>query len=120
MLALDVAQTLPVAKTVVETGQNFIPTINDELIKHQVLGADNKLFYSRIPEKSDNFYRVVGKSAITDAKKTKIIRGNPHKKDGPYFQNTQNPQGRKVRASMNAKSVQDRYVIEGTPNSAEQ
>lgn len=120
MLALDVAGSLPVAKTITNTAKQVTPVaINKTLIDAKILGADGKLFNSRIPEKPENFYRVVWKNAIDDAKKSKVIRGNPHTKDGPYFQNTQNPQGRKVRASVNSQSTEGRYVIEGTPESAE-
>ena len=94
-------------------------SINKILIDNKILGADGKLFNARIPEKPENFYRVVWKNAINDAKKSKLIRGNPYTKDGPYFQNMQNPQGRKVRASVNNQSTEGRYVIEGKPESAE-
>lgn len=120
MLALDVAGAVPVVKTVTTTSKHLLPELERSLQNYKILGADGKLFHSKIPEKSENFYRVVTKEAIDDAKKSKIIRGNPRTGDGPYFMNTQNPQGRKIRASVNEKSVQDRYVIEGKPESAEQ
>lgn len=107
------------SKAVQQIGIKAAPIIRQKLIQSHILGADGKLFNSLIPEKKENFYRVVRKDAIDDAKTVGLIRGNPRTGDGPYFQNTQNPQGRKIRASVNERSVQDRYVIEGTPESAE-
>ena len=60
MLALDVAGSLPVAKTITNTAKQVTPVaINKTLIDAKILGADGKLFNSRIPEKPENFYRVV-------------------------------------------------------------
>ena len=60
MLALDIASAVPVAKTATTAVKQVTPSIiNNVLIDSKILGADGNLFKSKIPEKPENFYRVV-------------------------------------------------------------
>lgn len=108
-------------------GIKWLTTKGDDIVKSSknlginlgILGADGKLFHATIPQQSENFYRVVGWDAIADAKKSRVIRGNPYKpQHGPYFQYNANPQSGVKRLPVNNPYIHGRYVIEGFPNSA--
>lgn len=105
--AVNASMVVPAATAVTKAGKT---TWNSAKKTLNIVGPDGKIFNSKIPWNSNNYYRGVSKSAIEDANLTGVIRGNPTSKQsrpGPWFLRGQNEQ-----------YGNEGYMIEGTPESA--
>lgn len=74
-----------------------------------IAGSDGKIFNSKIVRNRNNYYRAVDKDAIIDANTSGLIRGVKARGNDnfPFFARSQEPY------------TYRKYVIEGTPDSAE-